>query len=125
MDLRTAPVSRFRTVTVAEGTGAPDGSVTSPVMLADTWAVETDELRRISTVHRIKISAGRQKPTLNDDLLVQPMEILINFHIARHSDSRQYIFIFIGDYRQFNMIQEGKRRPDAESLMGYFLRSRS
>jgi hypothetical protein len=36
--LRAAPVSVFFVVTVAAGTGAPDGSVTMPLMLAETWA---------------------------------------------------------------------------------------
>jgi hypothetical protein len=36
MPFRIAPVSRFFVVTVAEGTGAPDESVTTPMMLADT-----------------------------------------------------------------------------------------
>jgi len=34
--LRTAPVSVFFAVILAAGTGAPDGSATIPLMLADT-----------------------------------------------------------------------------------------
>jgi hypothetical protein len=36
MLLRIAPVSRFFVFTSADGTGAPEGSVTVPLMLAET-----------------------------------------------------------------------------------------
>src|ERR1700676_853619 len=44
---RSAAVSRFLVVTLAAGTGAPDGSVTMPVMLAATCAWIGDAPARV------------------------------------------------------------------------------
>ena len=61
--VRVAPVSRFLAFTVAVGTGAPDASLTMPVMLADIWA-------RAGVRH---VSASNAKQTMRHSVrLIEP-----------------------------------------------------
>src|SRR5258708_40251898 len=55
---RRAPVSRFFAFTAAAGTGAPEGSLTVPLMLADTWARAEGKQPNI---RRTRASEARQR----------------------------------------------------------------
>src|SRR5260370_2105290 len=61
--LRIAPVSRFFVFTAADGTGAPEGSVTVPLMLGDYWAradgKQTNRKKRASDAARCRVQLDR------------------------------------------------------------------
>src|SRR5690348_14325775 len=106
--MRTAPVSRFLTVTMAAETGAPVGSETLPVMLDEAWAWSEGVciIRAITTKQSTK---GMRLPKRNNELIRRLREtepspgtdtVVARYHSIRFRSLCQFGLIRISEGRK-------------------------
>src|SRR5258708_4911539 len=114
---RKAPVSRFFALTAAAGTGVPEGSVTVPLMLADTWARAEGKQPNIG---RTRASEARQRRVQLDRLAQRKGLTTESCPIANNS----FLFIWNSPKMQKTARKSADRpladrSPAGESIIQY------